>query len=98
MTCARLPRPRARPRTKVVLPAPSGPSSRSMSPPRRCAARRAAAASVSSGELVTISAEVVVAALALLAVDQDPAVAGEGPDDREGPRDRTAGHQLDLLA
>src|SRR6266702_2597985 len=98
MTCAWLPRPRARPRTKVVLPAPSGPSRRSRSPRRRCAARRAAAASVSSGEWVTISAEVVVAALALLAVDQDPAVPGERPDDREGAGDGTAAHQLDLLA
>src|SRR5947209_18389486 len=80
MTWARLPRPRARPRTKVVLPAPSGPCRRTKSPLRSLPASRAPAASVSSGERVTSSAEVLVPALALLTVDQDAAVVGEGAD------------------
>src|SRR5437588_5246111 len=98
MTCAAVPRPRARPRTKVVLPAPRGPSRRSRSPRRRCRARRSAAASVASGERVMTSAEVLVAALALLTVDQDPAVVGERADHGQRPGGaRPGAHQLHLL-
>src|SRR5690349_10548032 len=99
MTCARLPRARASPRTKVVLPAPSGPSRRTRSPLRRRPASCAPAASVSWGERVTSSTEVLVAAPALLAVDQDAAVVREGADHGQRPRPaRPGAEQLDLLA
>src|SRR5690348_12414052 len=99
ITWARLPRPRASPRTKVVLPAPRGPCSSTRSPLRRRPASRSPAASVSSGEWLTSSAEVLVAALALLAVDQDAAVVGEGADHGQRPRAaRPGADQLDLLA
>src|SRR6266567_8248372 len=99
-TVAWLPSPRARPRTKVVLPAPRGPSSSRRSPRLRRWARFSAAASVASGECVSRSAEVVVAALALLAVDQDPAAGGEGPDHGQlGPGlARPGADELHLLA
>src|SRR5215211_4902736 len=50
------PRARAAPRTKVVLPAPSSPDTRTTSPGTRRSARRAASASVSAGEAVSASA------------------------------------------
>ena len=46
---------RAAPRTKVVFPVPRSPERPTTSPGRNCAARRAASASVSSGEPVTVS-------------------------------------------
>src|SRR5215510_12022221 len=57
MTSPDAPIPRARPLTKVVLPAPSGPLRRTRSPRRTWRANRAAAASVSSGDLVITSRE-----------------------------------------
>src|ERR1700674_4801988 len=55
------PAPRATPRTKVVLPAPSSPMSKTMSPGCRRLPRPSPAVSVSAGEFVTVSGKVVVA-------------------------------------
>src|SRR5215831_12404830 len=95
----------ARPRTKVVLPAPISPSSASRSPRRTWRARRAAAASVASGVAVTSSREVVVATLLHLdrtapAVHDDHAAVARQLADRldAGGQRGTAAHELDLLA
>src|SRR5438046_9495756 len=58
------PVPRATPRTKVVLPAPSSPLRRTTSPPRNCSPSTMPERSVSAGELVICSSKVVVAGLA----------------------------------
>src|SRR5881392_1276527 len=50
------PSARAAPRTKVVLPAPSSPETRTTSPGRRLAASRAARASVSAADPVSVAA------------------------------------------
>src|SRR3954464_9411376 len=50
------PSARAAPRTKVVLPAPSSPDTRTTSPGRRLAASRAARASVSAADPVSVAA------------------------------------------
>src|SRR3954468_3198100 len=50
------PSARAAPRTKVVLPAPSSPETRTTSPARRPSASRAARASVSAAESVSVAA------------------------------------------
>src|SRR5215212_3778821 len=66
------PRARAAPRTKVVLPAPSSPETRTTSPGSRRCARSAASASVSAGEAVSV------AAMAGAAAQDEP-----GGDERE---------------
>src|SRR5438132_12124632 len=69
MTSAASPIPLARPRTNVVFPAPSSPIRSTRSPRASRGARPAAAASVSSGEVVTSSVclgEMVVASVSHL--------------------------------
>src|SRR5581483_10257716 len=56
VTRSRTPRAEHAPRTKVVFPVPSSPATVTTSPSARRVARAAASASVSSGELVTVSA------------------------------------------
>src|SRR5690242_17044911 len=56
------PSPRARPRTKHVLPAPRSPTRPTSSPPESARPRRSARASVSSGETVVSSGAGTVAA------------------------------------
>src|ERR1700694_2618308 len=102
-----IPRPRARPRTKVVLPVPSSPARRSRSPGARVAATSSPNASVSAIERVTRSGKVLVAAIrdgALVAVrvTHDHAAAGlqraDGGKPRRGPHVRRPGaDQLRLL-
>src|SRR2546430_2367676 len=60
-TCASEPVPRAMPRTKVVLPEPSGPASRIRSPAFRREPVCSPSASVSAAEAVVTSRKVVVA-------------------------------------
>src|SRR6202521_3741991 len=57
------PAPRATPRTKVVLPAPNSPVSRTTSPVRRRLPKCSPSVSVAAAELVTTSSKVVVAGL-----------------------------------
>src|ERR1051325_4230196 len=60
-TSAREPVPWATPRTKVVLPAPSSPTSNTTSPVPNLSPSSIPACSVSAGEFVTSSGKVVVA-------------------------------------
>src|SRR4029077_4365159 len=60
-TAALEPAPSATPRTKVVLPAPSSPVRSTTSPACRRSPRSMPSRSVSAGELLTLSAKVVIA-------------------------------------
>src|SRR5579864_2035615 len=85
------PVPRATPRTNVVLPAPSSPLSRTISPRRSLSPSASPADSVYAGEVVIRSRKVVVAALAQRQVGAvgpdhaDRASGGHDPD-RVEPR------------
>src|ERR1041384_4648224 len=80
-TSAREPVPWATPRTKVVLPAPSSPTSNTTSPVPNLSPRSMPACSVSAGECVTSSGKVVVAGrLELQADDQHLGLDRASPD------------------
>src|SRR6202521_5780044 len=103
-TGAAAPAPRATPRTKVVLPAPSSPVSRTTSPVRSRLPRCSPIVSVSAAELVTTSGKVVVAGLlelhrhAAVAEHLDGFVVGqEAERPQAGAADHVFGPDADQL-
>src|SRR6266567_5012669 len=101
-TCSSDPVPRATPRTKVVLPEPSGPASSTRSPAFKRDPVSSPSASVSAAEAVVTSRKVVVATCCNLgALEIHLALPREHADGREaGLADQVFGadaHQLHLL-
>src|ERR687891_2912682 len=86
------PRARAAPRTKVVLPAPSSPETRTTSPGCRRRASCAASASVSAGDAVSV------AAMAGAAPQHEPGRDERDPGQRQRREVQAGARQLSAAA